>query len=237
MVELLVLGGGFIGSRLAARHPGCVVTRRSPAAGEMRFDLADEATWPSLPVARRVVWTFPSAPVEDVTRFQRAVLSQVEQLVVLGSTSAYRVSGDGAVVDESSELDLTQPRVQGEEVLRAAGATVLSLAGLWGGERDPVRWLTTGRITDASRHVNLAHADDVVSTLESLLAVPRPGERICVSDGQPRRWSEHIAVLLADGRLPAGFRLDGVSGVASKRISNRRLRSVLPPGHRFRLFT
>lgn len=184
------------------------------------------------------MWTFPAAPVEVALRFREERIPRSANLIVLGSTSAYRTSETDQWIDESAPLDLSQARVEGEERLRETGATVLHLAGIWDAARDPLRWLTEGRIKNGRKYVNLAHTDDIVAAIEAALLTPRPGERINVSDGEPRRWSEHVERLVASGRLPPTFRLpEADPGVDSKRISNDRLRALLPAGYTFHRFT
>jgi hypothetical protein len=224
-LRLLVLGAGWIGEALVERHPGSVGTHRQ---GPRRFDLGDEATWDALPALDATVWTFPAAPPGQAVRLYESKLAG-RPCVVLGSTSAYAVESPEATVDEASPLDLSQPRVRGEEALRARGAMVLHLAGLWGPGRDPERWLVEGRIRNGAKRVNLAHRHDVVAAIEAVLVAPRPGLRLNVSDGLGARWSEHVEALRAAGRLPPEFRLpEAPPGAGSRIVSNQRLRELLP---------
>ena len=115
---------------------------------------------------------------------------------------------------------------------------MLQLAGIWGPGRDPLRWLTEGRIRNGRKYVNLAHADDILAAIEACLHQPRPGERINVCDGEPSRWSEHVTRLIAQEKLPASFQLpEAEPGLDSKRIRNDRLRALLPAGYSFHRFT
>lgn len=232
---MLILGAGWVGDALRARCPHAAFTRRSARPGATEFDLAREETWTSLPADDEVVWTFPAAPPERaIALFESRFASS--KVVVLGSTSAYLSSGPDELVDESAPLDLAQPRVAGEEALRARGAAVLHLAGLWGPGRDPVKWLLEGRVRNGLRFVNLVHLDDVLASIAAALAKFEPGLRVNVSDGRPRRWNEHVAELHARGGLPAGFALEQAPlGFKSKRIASTRLERLLP-GHRFRRF-
>lgn len=81
---------------------------------------------------------------------------------------------------------------------------------------------------------------DVVQplALDAVLADPRPGERLNVCDGVPRRWSEHVARLQATKRLAPGFVLpEAPAALDGQRVSNGRLRARLDPAHQFTLFT
>ncbi len=230
-MRCLILGAGYVGSRLLARRTDAVGTTRDGRAGTLRFSLDDETTWHVVPRGLPTVWTFAATDAARALRFRDQRLGDAP-LIVLGSTSAYRTAAPDAWVDEGTPLDLSQPRVQTEEALRVKGATVLQLAGIWGPERDPIQWLLGGRIRNGDKYVNLAHVDDILATIDALSGTPRPGVRINVCDGEPRRWREHVAALQELGTIPPGFVLPSTIDADSKRVRNDLLRSVLP-GHPF----
>lgn len=230
---LVILGGGYVGRQLQARHPGAVVTHR-PATPrgdrELPFDLDTPATWVGLPTeGADVVWTFPARPLDAVQDFHRLKLATSRTLIVLGSTSAYQVREPGEVVTEDTPLDLSQGRVQGEEWLRAQGATVLQLAGIYGPDRRPERWLLKGLIKNGRKLVNLVHVDDIVATVEACIARPQPGKRFNVSNGLAPEWRELVARFKEHGELPKDFTLpEFEAGTDNKVVSNARLRELLP---------
>jgi len=231
-----ILGAGYVGQALRRRFPAAAATHRRLAvsAGEYQFDLGTPATWGNPPLAgRTVVWTFPAAPLAVVQAFHERHLKETAGLIVLGSTSAYRVqeSADASAVSvtEQTPLDMTQPRVQGEEWLRRQGATVLQLAGIFGPGREPAGWLQRGLIMDGAKLVNLIHADDIVAVIAHLLAHPLPGERINLANGEPLPWRELVARFRRDGRLPADFTLpESRQEEHGKRVDAGRLRRLLP---------
>ncbi len=230
----VVLGAGFVGSALA-RDGGWVVTNRGGRDGALRFVLEDKDTWERLPAHPvDVVWTFPPTALETLSDFHRTWLRRARRVVVLGTTGAYSVP-DGAWVTEATPTT-PSPRVAGEGVLLAQGATLLRLAGLWGPGRDPVAWLTAGRIKDGHKYVNLAHVEDVVAAVSAVCALPGP-TLLNVADGVPRRWRWHVAALRESGRLPAAWQLPhGDPQVDGYRVSNHALR-VLLPGRVFQRLT
>jgi hypothetical protein len=236
---ITILGAGYVGSALLRSFPSAGATHRSPASQSrrFRFDLDDPSTWRNPPlVGRTVIWTFPATPPDRVRSFHDRYLRDARGLIVLGSTSAYLTAENDAVaeVDEHAPLDMTQPRVQGEEWLRTQGATVLQLAGIFGPGREPDGWLRRGRIRDGAKLVNLIHVDDIVAVIAHLVADPAPGERINVANGEPIAWRDLAARFRADGRIPADFALPESGPLEfGKRIDNRRLRELLP-GHIFR---
>lgn len=237
-IPLTVLGAGHVGQALLRRFPATAATRRRAAPPLQSFDLRDPASWGNPPLSgRAVVWTFPAEPLALVQAFFAAHLQDAAGLIVLGSTSAYRVADAAGspivTVTEQTPLDLGQPRVQGEEWLRKRGATVLQLAGIFGPGRDPVSWLQKGLIRDGAKLVNLIHVDDIVAVIAHVLVQPLPGARINVVNGEPLPWRELAARFRADGRLPADFVLPETGPLEfGKRIDNRLLRSLLPD-HRF----
>lgn len=238
---ITILGTGYVGSQLLKRYPGAAATRRSVATGTHVFDLEDETTWSAPPLAgRRVIWTFPAAPLDRVRSFYGRHLRQAAQIIVLGSTSAYHVSEAQAAlapsIREDAPLDTSQPRVQGEEWLRSRGATVLRLAGIRGPGREPADWLRRGRIDDGARIVNLIHVDDIVAVIAAVLENPQPGRSINVADGNPLAWRELVRCLRDTGDLPPDFELpESGPGIYGKRIDIGRLRELMPR-HAFHLF-
>lgn len=237
-VPLTILGAGYVGQALLRRFPAAAATRRRAMPPLPGFDLRDPASWEAPPLAgRTVVWTFPAEPLALVQAFFAAHLHDAAGLLVLGSTSAYRVADAAgtppATVTEESALDTTQPRVQGEEWLRERGATVLQLAGIFGPGRDPAGWLQKGLIRDGAKLVNLIHVDDIVAVIAHLLAHPLPGERLNVADGEPLPWRELAARFRRDGRLPGEYVLaESQADAYGKRVDSERLRRLLPD-HRF----
>lgn len=229
----MILGAGYVGRHLQAAHPGAIVTHRpaTPRSDrELPFDLEQPATWVGLPTeGADVVWTFPARPLGAVQDFFRLKLATSRTVIVLGSTSAYHVRTPGEVVTEDSPLDLSQARVQGEEWLREQGATVLQLAGIYGPDRRPERWLTKGLIKNGRKIVNLIHVEDIVATIEACIATPQPGKRFNVSNGLAPAWRDLLARFKAQGELPPDFTLpEADPGTDNKIVSNARLRALLP---------
>ncbi len=236
---ITILGAGYVGMALLQRFPAADSTHRR-FVSQLRshqFDLGDPSTWRNPPLGgRKVIWTFPAAPLDRVQAFFDQRLRDARGLIVLGSTSAYLTSDGeaGAAIDEEVPLDLGQPRVQGEEWLRIQGATVLQLAGIFGPGREPDGWLRRGRIKDGAKIVNLIHVDDIVAVIAHLIAHPVPGERINVANGEPLAWRDLAARFRKDGRVPADFALpESGPHEFGKRIDNHRLRKLIP-AHTFR---
>lgn len=205
--SLVILGAGYTARfllPLAQRRYSCVLgTSRDPdrhlahlpADRRIRFDLMQPGTWPNIPTETDLLWCFPAMPLDLVKRFATATSLPGRPLVVLGSTSAYRiVAGSGyppAWIEETGPIDLTKPRVQGEEFLRVdCGAIVLRVAGIYGPGRDPLDWIKTGRVSPSRKFVNLIHVEDLAALCLLALDQGKTGEVYNVSDGTPRTWKE-----------------------------------------------
>lgn len=245
---LVVLGSGYTGRVLhrMGTSQGWTVhaTSRNPlnnladVPSELRrgFDLGQPSTWLNIPAQANLIWCFPATPLEQVQTFARTLNAPPRRIVVLGSTSAYEVSGHSAVypppwIVESAPIDLSKSRVQGEEYLREHhGAIVLRVAGIYGPGRNPLDWIRQGRVGPSRKYVNLIHVEDLAAICLLALEKGKPGEIYNISDGRPYIWSEICATTQQRWGVSATpVKEDRSSG---KRISNAKLRSELD--YRFR---
>ena len=240
---LVVLGSGYTGRVLhkTGTSEGRTVhaTSRNPLTNlagvpseqRMRFDLEQPSTWLNIPMGADLIWCFPATPLEQVQAFARTLDAPPRRIVVLGSTSAYDVPSHSTEypppwIDESAPVNLTKPRVQGEEFLRTnCGAIVLRLAGIYGPGRNPLDWIRQGRVGPSRKYVNLVHAEDLAAICLLALDKGKPSEVYNVSDGTPRTWNEICATAQQRwGVAAAAIKEDHSSG---KRISNAKLRADL----------
>jgi len=239
---LIILGSGYTARYLwplvAREYPNVFATSRDPDTHlghllpeqRLRFDLALPKTWTTLPDSADLLWCFPAAPLNLVQQCSEQLMTSPRRLVMLGSTSAYD-TGDSqdyppSWIDETAPIDLTKPRVQGEEFLRKnCGAIVLRVAGIYGPARNPVDWIRTGRVGPSRKYVNLIHVEDLASIC--LLALERgtPGETYNVSDGQPRTWDDVCKT--AEQRWNVRSPQTASTQDAGKRLSNAKLTQKL----------
>jgi hypothetical protein len=240
---LVILGAGYLARfmpavieprysdvRFTSRTPDTHLAHVSPAQ-RLRFDLARPDTWRHLPQGTDWLWCFPAAPLDAVHSFATSTKGSFRRLVVLGSTSAYDAARPHNEyppewIDETAAIDVSQPRVQGEEFLRKdCAAVVLRIAGMYGPGRSPFDWIRSGRVGPSRKYVNLIHVEDLAVICLIALKQGAPGEVYNVSDGTPRTWSEICE------HLPGYRPLDGPSGTQEhapgKRISNAKLVSML----------
>jgi nucleoside-diphosphate-sugar epimerase len=245
---IVILGSGYTGKHLAnslatASRPFFATSRDPnknlpyvPADCRVRFDLEEPSTWQNIPVGADLIWCFPATPFVQVQAFAQLLDASPQRVVVLGSTSAYEVSDRTSeypppCLDETAPIDLSKPRVQGEEFLReSCGAIVLRVAGIYGPSRNPVDWVRQGRVNPSRKYVNLIHVEDLAAICLLALGKGKPGEAYNVSDGQPHTWNEICAAAQQRwGVTAAAVNQDPSPG---KRISNAKLRSELE--YRFR---
>ncbi|MGH7180350.1 MAG: hypothetical protein ACREJN_00045 [Nitrospiraceae bacterium] len=240
---IIILGAGYTGKYLADALTGTsrhfFTTSRDPdkhlshvpADRRMRFDLEEPSTWPNIPAGAELIWCFPATPLKQVQDFARRLEGPARRMVILGSTSAYEGLDRSNEypppwTDESVSIDLTKPRVQGEEFLRKdCGAIVLRVAGIYGPGRNPVDWVRQGRVSPSRKYVNLIHVEDLAAICLLVLDKGKPGEAYNVSDGQPHTWNEICAIAQQRWGVTAAAANEGLS--PGKRISNAKLRSEL----------
>ena len=240
---LIVLGSGYTGlwlHRMGASQGRTVhATSRNPLTNlagipseqRMMFDLEQPSTWPNIPAGADLIWCFPATPLEQVQAFARTLDAPSRRMVVLGSTSAFDTPSQSIEcpppwIDESAPLDMTKPRVQGEEYLREHhGAIVLRVAGIYGPGRNPLDWVRHGRVSPSRKYVNLIHAEDLAAICLLALDKAKPGEAYNVSDGTPRTWNEIYATAQQRWGVPTAAKKEDSS--TGKRISTAKLKSEL----------
>jgi hypothetical protein len=240
---LVILGAGYVARFIPTihhdRYSDMRFTSRSPGiklsdiSSDQRilFDLARPETWGNIPGGADLLWSFPAAPPDAVQQFAARIDRSFRRLVVIGSTSAYNVAASPDTypppwIDETTAIDLSTPRVQGEEFLRTNhAAVVLRVAGIYGPGRNPFDWIKHGRVRPSRKYVNLIHVEDLAAICLVALDSGIPGEVYNVSDGVPRTWTEICDRL---GEYPTNQDASRENEQApGKRISNAKLLSML----------
>ncbi len=242
---LIILGSGYTAKFLLPlaqhRYSHVFATSRNPDRHLMhlrpeqriRFDLAQPETWQAIPASADIVWCFPAVPIELVRQFADAAFLRSRRLVVLGSTSAYDADLSSQYpppwIDEAAKIDLTIPRVQGEELLRTLyGAVLLRVAGIYGHGRNPIEWIRTGRVSRSRKYVNLIHVEDLASSCLAALRHAGSGEIYNISDGSPKTWVDICQ--MAEHRWDVRS-VDSEVDSTGKRLSNERMCQLLKSDH------
>ena len=156
-MPVLVLGGGWVGSRLCLRDSSkFITTARSVeklselistvGINAVQFDLQKEETWSNLPPksdieATIITFELLGTHLPQLNRLWETHLATDRPIICLGTSSCFQSGGYDSIVDETAPLTgksviglpLTD-RVKGEEWILARGATVLHLSGIFGDE-------------------------------------------------------------------------------------------------------
>ncbi|MBX3331689.1 MAG: hypothetical protein KF722_14870 [Nitrospira sp.] len=240
--SLTILGSGYTAKFLlplaqhrythvfaTSRDPDRKLTHLNPDQ-RIRFDLARPETWQAIPTSTDVLWCFPAIPIKLVQQFADAASLRTRRLVVLGSTSAYDDCASTEYpppwIDETASVDLSKPRVQGEELLRTYyNAIVLRVAGIYGPGRNPVEWIRIGRANRSRKYVNLIHVEDLASSCLAAIEHADPSGIYNVSDGHPRTWTEICKMVEQRWEIQSSDSQDADS--PGKRVLNKRMCELL----------
>lgn len=239
-LPLIILGGGFTGKEIyrqaVKEHRKVLITSRSPQLhlqsipenDQIFFDLEKVDSWNLLPEKGEGIWCFPPSPVNQVKRFIDNKGGLFQRIVVIGSSSAYQVDPKKGVVtvDERSPIHLTDPRVEGEELLRKRlNGVILRAAGIYGRGRNPLDWIRQGRLKNGPRYLNLIHVEDLATLCLMALEKGIPGEIYNASDGNPNKISDLIETARKRWNIPLPpLSTDPDPG---KKVSNHKIVSLL----------
>jgi hypothetical protein len=241
--SLVILGAGytarFVLPQAERRYAHLFLSSREPDRNlshvpplqRIRFDLEQPDTWKNIPSGADLLWCFPATPLQCVQSLAQVHDLRSHRLVVLGSTSAYTEAHSDEYpppwIDEMAPLVQQQPRVEGEEFLRTTcRATLLRVAGIYGPGRNPIDWITKGRVGPSRKYVNLIHVEDLASVCLAALDRGLPGESYNVSDGTSRTWAEICRIAQDRWGIQSAAQSDE-DVPTGKRIANGKLLSML----------
>ena len=176
-----------------------------------------------------VATTYPAKVQQIIQAVQVAGISNV---LFTSSTGVY--GNQQAWVEEDSPLQPTtasgQPLVEVERQLRSAFGeqlTILRLAGLVGGSRQPGRWFA-GRtdIAGGEQYVNLVHRVDVIKLCQAILENNHWGETLNVcADLHPTKAAYYPQAARQLDLTPPTFLVD-TNAAPGKRVANKRSKAV-----------
>lgn len=264
----LVFGCGYLGARVAsawrdAGHRVYVVTRSAERAAHLAeagflplvADVTQPTAWPCWPRADTVLFAVGfdrsagrsqrEVYVDGLRAVLDALPADTGGFIYVSSTGVYGDMG-GAWVDEQTP---PKPERAGgkivweaEQILLAhplgGRATILRMAGLYGGERLPHLELVREGLpipAEADAWLNLIHVEDAAAVVLAAEAWARQHSGSLprawlVSDGTPCRRREFYAAMAAALHAPAPRFAPPLAGSAAasralgdKRISNRRM--------------
>lgn len=210
-VDILILGAGwsstFLLPLLQARGFTFAATTRDgrKVAGidtiKWSFDPsedADKSQFSKLPLAKGVLITFPLTGHGQsktlIHGYSGSHKSHDSHFIQFGSTGIWQIPQKSTWVSRHSPYDKANTRAIAEDELLGLGGAVLNLAGLWGGERDPKKWVdrvakTKGDVK-GKKSLHMVHGMDVA---RAVLAVfgdwnTAKGQRWMLTDGFVYDW-------------------------------------------------
>jgi nucleoside-diphosphate-sugar epimerase len=228
--RLLIVGCGDVGLRIVARvharyrilaltsSPGRVPALRAAGVVPILGNLDDRASLRRLrglaPWLIHLATPPNSGRTDPRTRRLLAALSGgARKLVYISTTGVYGDHG-GAVIDETARLKPANERairrIDAENTMRAAGACVLRVPGIYAHDRLPLERLRAG--TPALRdeddvYTNHIHADDLARISLAALFKGQPGRVYNAVDDAQLKMGEYFDLVADRFGLPRPPRL------------------------------
>lgn len=195
--KILLLGKGYVTEffkdKINHYFPSAelsITSRSKPDC--IYFKLEDASSWDNINNHYDVcVWTFP---VYDLKLFQAFYAQKklfFKKLILIGTTSSYKVDYDQQQINEHSALDEKHKRYHIEQFCLANKGIVLRSAGIYGPDKNPLRWVKEGRIKSSRNSiVNWVHVYDLVQFIAHTILYGLEGQQYIAADCQPMAWHE-----------------------------------------------
>ncbi|WP_020534663.1 NAD-dependent epimerase/dehydratase family protein [Lewinella cohaerens] len=203
-------------------------------SGEVeRFFAADQLVLTVPPGGRRNPGVVNTYPAKIQQALQAAQAGGIRQVLFTSSTGIYG-NQQGIVTEDMSLQPVTasgKALVEVESLLKASYAdqvTILRLAGLVGGDRQPGRWFAgKEEVPGGEQLVNLVHREDVLGAMERVLVDARWGHilNIC-ADEHPMKAAFYPLASKAIGLVAPTF-ITNMEQPQGKIIDNTRGKAVL----------
>lgn len=233
-VDILILGAGwtagFLIPLLNREDVSHAATTTSGRDGTLSFkfdpDSTDTGPYKQLPSAKTVLISFPLKGHGQSNRltqlYNETHAKASPHFLQLGATTVWNAKGWS---DRNTPIDKSNARGQAEDELLAGSNpnSVLDLAGLYGGERNPraflTRVVTSKDVLKTKDALHMVHGADVA---RAILAVHRNwdkcgGQRWLLTDGHTYDWWD----LVSDWCAPA--EADANTMAADQRAREREL--------------
>jgi nucleoside-diphosphate-sugar epimerase len=181
-MKIAVIGCGWLGLPLAQKlvKEGHIVYGSTTNIEKLKI-LADLAILPFIYSDQKnkilpewstelevVIINFPPSKSADYSQQIEHLVNQLSpscKLIFTSSTSVYAdIEGS---VDENSLLNNLNPVTRAEEIIKNTDnpSIILRLAGLIGGDRHPVKFMSGKKYTDGNMSVNLVQRADVINAI------------------------------------------------------------------------
>ncbi|CAK4034611.1 Hypothetical predicted protein [Lecanosticta acicola] len=213
-LDMLILGAGwtstFLIPLLQSKKCNFAATtrdgRRVAGVETLQWTFNPEGTtsaisnqFSSLPLAKAVLITFPLTGEKQSTTlkkgYEEAKQKSEIRFIQLGSTGIWQIPDQKSIwLSRESPYDTTNKRAVAEDELLGLGGSVLNLAGLWGGERDPRDWVDrvakTKEEVKSKKSLHLIHGEDVARAVVALMDnwEKTRGQRWMLTDGFVYCW-------------------------------------------------
>lgn len=214
-LDILILGAGwtstFLIPLLQERHLSFAATTRNghKVAGVSTIEWTfhpDESTsseknqFAILPIAKHVLITFPLTGAGQsktiVEGYEKAYGKRQDgvRFIQLGSTGIWQIPQKTMWVSRRSPYDAKNARAIAEDELLTFGGCVLNLAGLWGGERDPKKWVDrvakSKEDVKSKKSLHMVHGLDVARAVVAVMSnwYSSKGQRWMLTDGFVYDW-------------------------------------------------
>ena len=205
-VDFLILGAGWTSIFLIPQLKSAAVTHAATTTtgrdGTIPFkfepDSSDTIPFKRLPSAKTILITFPligTGQSKRITDLYRNVHGDENRWIQLGSTEIFNQRDNWN--DDSSPYDTSNSRAIAEDELRnCVDGCVLNLAGLYGGNRIPRKWLSriakTKEDVKARKAVHFVHGEDVAKAIIAVHKKYTPGKRWIIADLRVYDWWDLI---------------------------------------------
>lgn len=237
---LLILGAGWSSTFLlplcAARNLPVAATTRdgrdvaSHSTVKWTFDPeGSHEQFTALPLAKTLLVTFPLTGKGQSKLIKKGYESvwgsklgdEGVRVVQLGSTGIWQITQSDVWIDRKSPYNTENARGVAEDELLELGGSVLNLAGLWGGPRDPKTWVSrvakTKEDVKGKKSLHMVHGMDVA---RAVLAVmdgwdKAKGQRWMLTDGFVYDWWALMAGWAdvgSEGESAAGGEVEAAEG-------------------------
>ncbi|KAJ3175199.1 hypothetical protein HDU87_006434 [Geranomyces variabilis] len=224
-VDLLILGlgwaGAYVATLLSSLHIPYAATTTSGRDSTIKFAYDPQSTdaepFRALPATKTLLITFPIRGEPALTNFltlyaKTHASEPAPNYILFGSTRPYTPpppppphssggSSSSVWVDRDSTPDpsIDAPRQESEAALLAHhGGCVINLAGLYGGTRDPRRWVSRVAPTLAALKekgsLHLVHGKDVAQAVVAVANAFTPSQRWLLTDMRVYDWWDLAAV-------------------------------------------
>lgn len=204
-VEILILGAGwtstFLIPLLKERLISYAATTTTGRDDTIKFtfdpESNDETQYRTLPRAKTILVTFPlrgkGQSKKLVDMYARTHSKMMVNWIQLGSTGIWKEgTSHDSWIDRDSSYDKTNERAVAEDELMQLGGSVLNLAGLWGGTREPRNWVSrvakSKEQLKAKGALHLIHGVDVARAVVACSRKFYPGERWLLTDRHIYDW-------------------------------------------------